>query len=324
MSVDLRTLEIAAAVAECGSMSEAGVRFSLTQSAVSQAVKRVETTIGAPLLVRERRPMAATTAGRALVAQMRELRSEVERVIAATRAAAVLPERLEVRFGFVDSFAGTIGALFVRELIQGSMTLRLTAWSGLAFSHTEALVRHAIDATVTSDPMEGLTTVTRYPVFREPFVLVVPRSLATSLRDRDLRDVLARQILVRHSARSHMGQQIERHLSRLQLDPPTVLEFDTSDTLLAMVSTGVGVAITTPLCVMQGASHISSVEIMPLPGPRITRDLILATRRGELPSIGVRMAEQLRALMRDHAMPQMEAFIPWLASADSGLKVHDG
>lgn len=322
MSVDLRTLEIAAAVAECGSMSEAGLRFSLTQSAVSQAVKRVEATIGAPLLVRERRPMAATNAGRALVAQVRDLRSEVERVISATRAAAVLPERLEVRFGFVDSFAGTIGALFVKELMQGSMTLRLTAWSGLAFSHTEALVRHAIDATVTSDPMEGLMAVTRYPIFREPFVLVVPRNLAAASRDQDLREVLAHQILVRHSARSHMGQQVERHLARLQLAPPVVLEFDTSDTLLAMVSTGIGVAITTPLCVMQGMSHISGVEILPLPGPRITRDLILVTRRGELTSIGTRMAEQLRALMRDRAMPQMEALIPWLASGDSGLMVH--
>ncbi len=324
MSVDFRTLEIAAAVADCGSMSEAGLRFGLTQSAVSQAVKRVETMIGAPLLVRERRPMAATTAGRALVAQMRDLRSEVERVIATTRAAAVLPEKLEVRFGFVDSFAGTIGALFVKELMQGSMTLRLTAWSGLAFSHTDALVRHAIDATITSDPMEGLMAVTRYPLFREPFVLVVPRSLAPSLRDLDLRQVLTRQILVRHSARSHMGQQIETHLARLQLDPPSVLEFDTSDTLLAMVSTGIGVAITTPLCVMQGVSHISGVEVMPLPGPRITRDLVLVTRRGELTTIGARMADQLRALMRDHGMPQMAGLIPWLASADSGLMIHDG
>jgi len=319
MLPDLRTLEIAAAVAECGSMSEAGLRFGLTQSAVSQAVRRVEATIGAPLVHRHRRPLVATNAGRALMDRVRDLRQEVERAIDATRAAALVPERLEVRLGLVDSFAGTIGAHFVKELMEGAMTLRLTAWSGLSFSHTEALVRHAIDVAVTSDPMEGLADVTRYPLFREPFVLVIPKALTGSLEGAELSTILASHSLVRHSARSHMGQQVERHLDRLQLQPPFVLEFDTSDVLLAMVATGIGVAVTTPLCLLQGGVHLAGIDVRPLPGPQIFRDLLLATRRGELGNLGGRMAGQARELLRMRAVPDMLRIAPWLAEPAIGV-----
>lgn len=52
-----------------------------------------------------------------------------------------------------------------------------------------------------------------------------------------------------------------------------MLEFDTSDALAARVATGVGVAITPPLCLHQGAACIENVELMPLLGPGFSREL---------------------------------------------------
>ncbi|TGU12647.1 LysR family transcriptional regulator, partial [bacterium M00.F.Ca.ET.156.01.1.1] len=122
-------------------------------------------------------------------------------------------------------------------------------------------------------------------------------NLGADCRDQDLREILSRRHLIRLSARSHSGSQIERHLRRLGLDPPRMLEFDTSDALVAMVATGVGVAITTPLCLLQGAAFVDGVEVMPLPGPGFSRQLTFLTRRQEFVTLGPRVAELARNMV---------------------------
>jgi DNA-binding transcriptional LysR family regulator len=212
----------------------------------------------------------------------------------------------------VDSFAGTIGAYLVKELIEGAMALRLSAWSGLAFSHAEGLLNHAIDAAITSDPMEDLADMARYPIYREPFILLVPKGIGETVSSMGLEDILVHHRLIRHSARSHMGIQVERHLRRLGLEPPNVLEFVTSDALLAMVAIGIGVAVTTPLCLLQGATYAGDVDVIPLPGPGFSRELLFVARRGEFDSLGPRIAVVAQQLIRQHGLPKIYRFAPWL------------
>src|SRR5271163_3273025 len=90
---DLRTLQIAAAVAETGSMLEASRRFAMTQSAVSQAVRRAEQAIGVEFFDRSRRPLTMTRAGRVLSARVADLNREFDTLLVDLRAAAALPER---------------------------------------------------------------------------------------------------------------------------------------------------------------------------------------------------------------------------------------
>jgi DNA-binding transcriptional LysR family regulator len=313
-SLDLRTLQIVAAVAETGSMSQAAGRYGLTQSAVSQAVGRAEKITGVALLDRSRRPIVPTPAGRVLMGRVQDLGRDMEALAGALRAAAALPQRIDLRLGLVDSFAGTVGAHLVKELVDGAMALSLTVWSGLAFSHAEGLMRRAIDAAITCDPMDGLADVERHPLFREPYLLVVPKGRAEGLAEMTLPQILGRHRLVRHSDRSHVGQQVERHLHRLGLRQPRHFEFDTSDALIAMVATGMGVAITTPLCLLQGVGHLAGVEICRLPGPGFSRDLLLVTRRGDLPELAPDIATVARRIIRTQALPHLVAFAPWLRS----------
>lgn len=310
---DLRVLEVAAVVIEEGSMSAAGIRLGMTQSAVSQAMKRAETHIGAPLVHRDRRPLGPTEAGRALLVHMREITLRVERAVEEMRAAAARPEREDLRLGMIDTFASTVGPLLVRSLMDGSIAVRVSAYSGLVAAHAEALMRNEIDAAVTSDPMEGVDELNRCPLFREPFLLVAPIAWADTLRNRPLEDLLFEHRLIRYSARSHMGAQIERHLRRLRIEHPQALSFDTSDSLLAMVANGMGVAITTPLCLLQAAIHRPALEVMPLPATGVSRTITLVTRQGGLDTLGPRIAEATRGLLRKWTLPQIAAQIPWMA-----------
>ena len=308
---DLRSLQIVAAVADSGSMLEASRQFGMTQSAVSQAVRRAEASVGVAFFDRSRRPLVPTRAGRILAGRVLDLNRNFDALLSTLRAAAEQSERVDLRLGLVDSYAGTVGAHLVKELMTGSIALSLSAWSGLAHSHAEALVRRMIDAAITCDAMEDLYDVERFPFYREPYLLVVPRGLETEFAELDLREILARHRLVRHSERSYVGAQVERHLSRLGIRPPRAFEFDTSDSLVAMVATGMGVAITTPLCLLQGLAHAAQVSALPLPGPGFFRELLLVTRRGDLSSLAPRIAEMARMSITTQAMPRIRTLVPW-------------
>ena len=308
---DLRGLQIVAAVADSGSMLEASRQFGMTQSAVSQAVRRAEASVGVAFFDRSRRPLVPTRAGRILAGRVLDLNRDFDALVSTLRAAAEQSERVDLRLGLVDSYAGTVGAHLVKELMTGAIALSLSAWSGLAHSHAEALVRRMIDAAITCDAMDDLYDVERFPFYREPYLLVVPRGLEAEFAGLDLRDILARHRLVRHSERSYVGAQIERHLSRLGIRPPRAFEFDTSDSLVAMVATGMGVAITTPLCLLQGLAHAGQVSALALPGPGFFRELLLVTRRGDLSSLAPRIAEMARMSITMQAMPRIRTLVPW-------------
>ena len=314
--LDIRSLDIAIAVVDSGSMSETARRFGLTQSAVSQTVRKIEEELGAQLLHRDCRPLVPTNAGRVLSRHLRELNRDLSKAIDAARTAAALPEKVDIRLGLVDSFASTIGAHLFKELLDKKEAMRFSAWSGLAYEHSESLLRHAIDAAITSDSISDFEGITSSPICREPFLLLVPRVKVEQFTDLSLGEILDRHHLVRHSARSHMGVQVERHLRRVGLDPARILEFDTSDTLSAMVAIGNGVAITTPLCMLQGKAFWPHIVAVPLPGPGFSREILFATRRGEFEEIGQRILLLARNLIKKHVLPEVWAFAPWLAGYD--------
>jgi DNA-binding transcriptional LysR family regulator len=82
-----------------------------------------------------------------------------------------------------------------------------------------------------------------------------------------------------------------------------------------MVSIGMGVAITTPLCLLQGIAHAANVAVLPLPGPGFSRELLLVTRRGDLSSLAPRIADIARTTISAHAMPRISTLVPWFTAA---------
>ncbi|MER9345335.1 LysR family transcriptional regulator [Mesorhizobium sp. M0601] len=311
--LDLHTLQIATAVIESGSMTGAALRFGLTQTAISHAVRRAESMVGVALVHRHKRPLAATEAGLALAVHVREVTQKLEIAFDEVRLVASMPKPLDLRIGLVDTFAATIGPQLLKELVDGAMALRLTALTGIALVHAEALKRHSIDVAITSDTMADLDDVSRYPIFREPYLLVVAKSAGAACRDLSLDAIFQRYKFIRYSARSQMGTHIESHLRRLRLEPPRMLEFDSSDTLLAMVASEVGCAITTPLALLQGRTSAPGLEVLPLPSPAFSREIALVTRRGEFPALAAEIAQRARDIVWVTVQSQFTELVPWLA-----------
>jgi len=78
MSYNLRHLKYFIATAELGQVSRAAVELSVSQSAVTAAIRELESTLGAPLFVRSSLGMTLTATGRRFLSQGYEITSLVD------------------------------------------------------------------------------------------------------------------------------------------------------------------------------------------------------------------------------------------------------
>ncbi|OLP43012.1 LysR family transcriptional regulator [Rhizobium oryziradicis] len=80
MSISLRQIRYFVATAESGQVSQAAVNLSISQSAITTAVKELETIVGAVLFERTPHGMELTTAGRQLLSHAYDILQKVDDV----------------------------------------------------------------------------------------------------------------------------------------------------------------------------------------------------------------------------------------------------
>jgi len=310
MPVELRALRVFMEIAAARSMSLAAVKLGMTQSAVSQALRKLEADLGVILVERGRRPVALTAAGTMLERRAEPLLRGAAGLSHGLREAGELPVQ-EIRLGLVDTFASTAGPGLVRELAASAT--RVVIWSGLAPSLGAALLGRDVDAIVTPDTLDDMDGLLRFPLWKEPFLLLLPQAWRTNAATLTL-DALASALpLVRYSARSHTGLQVERHLRRVGVAAARRIEVDGSDALVAMVAAGVGWAISTPLCLLQGAGHAAGAHPVALPQPGFNRTLSLVCRQDGPASLAAQTAEAASRVLRRTCLPRLRTLLPRLA-----------
>lgn len=338
--IDLKALRIFLSVADASSMTAAAKRLDVSQSAVSQAIRQLEDHLGVVLIDRDRRPLALTAAGAALREHGRTLVSDAETLYKAIREQATSEAQL-LRLGMVDSFAATIGPALLKTLLPSTVHLHVA--SGLSPGLGEALVMRRLDMIVTTDPPESVSAVLeRHRVLSEAFVLLLPRALATlattapevaapaaaATGTPDVANTLAAPTgtpnlatlaaaapLLRFNVDSHIGAAIERWLAERGCVAPNRMEIDTADTLVAMVAEGIGWAIVTPLCLLQARATIADSVVCRLPGPTLSRELILVARKGEYGTLPARIAASAIEIFERDWRRVLARIAPWLMEA---------
>ena len=310
--LDLKVLKIFVTVADLASMTAAARRLGISQSAVSQAIRQLEESIGAVLIDRERRPLTLTASGAALRLRGGTLIGEAESLYKSVREQAGGAAQM-LRIGMIDSFASTVGPPLIKLML--SSTVHLHVASGLAPDLSEALLERRLDMIVTADPPALAAVLRRHRLLQERYVLLLPQSMVGAQPAWDLDQLAARAPLVRFNHGSHIGVQIERYLTQLGVVPPNRLEIDTADSLVAMVAAGIGWALITPLCLLQARAATQAVVPLPLPGPPFTRELTLVSREGEYGDLPQRIARDAAEIVRTTCQPQLRELGPWLVDA---------
>jgi len=313
--IDMQALRIFLATAQDCNMSRAAVRLGISQSAVSQSVRLLEENFGAPLLNRASRPLTLTPAGVALAYRGRMLLEESLNlrgaVIEASRG--IKPS---LRLGLVDSFAATCGVPLVQQMLRD--TAQLSVRTGLTPNLSEALVRRELDMVISSRPLD-VDGMRNHLLMTEEFFVIAPvadtpeRAVPVCRTVADL-PLLARALpIVRFNQQSHFGEQAERALRRLNLTLPRRLEVDTADTLTAMVAGGIGWAITTPLCLLQGAHFAHAVRHDVVAGLGAQRHLYLHARVGEFDALAEETFARIVEILRSRIADALAAIKPELS-----------
>jgi LysR family transcriptional regulator, mexEF-oprN operon transcriptional activator len=146
--LDLNLLRVFAVVAETGSVTAAASRLYLTQPAVSAALRRLATAVGAALFVRQGRGLTLTSRGR----QLRDrLHPHLELIVEAALAPAAFDPATSdrtLRVGLSDAAEVWLLPALLRRLEREAPRMRVIALP-VQFRTVAAMLADGVDAAIT-------------------------------------------------------------------------------------------------------------------------------------------------------------------------------
>jgi DNA-binding transcriptional LysR family regulator len=140
--LDLELLRSFVSVADTGGFTRAGERVHKTQSTVSQQIKRLEDTLGYPLLHRNGKQATPTEEGERLLSYARRILSleqEARDVLAQPVGEGI------IRLGIPEDFAAHRLTELLSNFMRSRPGLRLDVRSGLSVQSRRALERGELD-----------------------------------------------------------------------------------------------------------------------------------------------------------------------------------
>ena len=307
----LKSIEVFISVADTGSMTAAAGRLRITQSAISQQIKLLESHFGVMLFFRDVRPLRLTSAGAMLQKRAASLLYDSHQMRAEVRHAAD-GKTPRLRVALLSTFANHLVPAILRGVRTGRIsTENVTLTRGLTVNHATDLANREIDIAFTSDNFVQTPGVGHIELLQESYVLVTPRGYKTE--GKDLKTIAKSLPFLRHTGRTQSGQRIESHLRRLRLELPESAAFEAPSDLIAAVSAGYGWTIASPsqlLGPMEAGAH---VDATPLPKPGLNRSIGFVWRSGEMENVVAEMAELCCATLRNIMQPRIATLMPLVA-----------
>ncbi len=286
--MDLSQLQVFLTVAKEQSFSRAAEKLYRTQPAVSIVIRKLEESVGQPLLVRGARQVKLTDAGELLrdyAERLLNLRDEIQKGMEDLRSLG----RGELRLGVNES---AIHALLpalarYRKLYPA---VKLVMHRTLSRDIPQEVLNYRLDlgavSYVPADPK--LTTV---EILRDELTFVVPpKHRLAHRRSVDIKE-LGEETFIAHNVespyRTRVIQLFEKYRTPLRRD----VEMPTIESIKRFVQMGMGVAIVPRMCVRWEVERklLAEVRIRQM---KLPRSLYLVSRRG------ARLSHAAEGLMR--------------------------
>ncbi len=288
-ALTLRQLRCFSVLVEEGHFGRAAKRLSITQPALSNAIKQMEKLLGAELLTRSTHRLALTPAGAEVLARtdflvhtfdvaLRDIQSTVQR------------GRAFVRVGVVPSASARVAAAVQDFLAARGDTVEL-AWRDAPSTALLAEVRSGqLDMAVAAitEPPGGLECV---PLFRDPVVLVVPRSHPLARAGEVDWEALGpeRLVLFESGSMPALGNPARAQFAH-HAQPYRV---SYAETLYALVRSGLALGLMPQLYTAE--LRDPALAVVALRKPRVERRMVLAYLPGPMRNVA---AQELIAHLR--------------------------
>jgi DNA-binding transcriptional LysR family regulator len=316
--VTLRGLEVFEALASSGSVAQTAKITGLSQPAVSQQLSKLELALATNLIEHNKRPMRLTQAGQSFLVRAKSALAELR--LAHTELTVMdLAHLKALSIGLIDDFDNELTprlATILADSLTGCKLKLITAPSHEISKAIEEKQLHMAISANAGNMMEGIL---EYPLARDPFILVAPKSAINS--DVDIMSQVQDLPFLRYDEDQLISRQIEGHLKRQKLDFPHRFELGSHLALMAMVARGIGWSVTTPLGYMRAGRFHDQVVALPLPFKPFSREITLyagADWAGHVPND---VAQTMRNLVQRHIIDPALVKLPWLAGE---LRVLEG
>jgi LysR family hydrogen peroxide-inducible transcriptional activator len=239
-SLSLRDLEYAVAVARERHFGRAAERCGVSQAALSEQVRKLESVLGVTLFERTKRHVEPTSRGSLLIAQAELLLADASRLLESAQRSAE-PLTGELRLGVI----ATLGPYYLPMLLHKGrarfprLVLHLT--EGRTAELLARLRRSELDAVLLALPVsaQGLTVE---PLFFEPFRLACPLDHPLAARSTvRLRDLTRGKLLLMEEGHCMRDQAID--LCKVRRLDPHIRVASSLEMLRHMIAAGEGYSV---------------------------------------------------------------------------------
>ncbi|KPQ17004.1 MAG: Transcriptional regulator [Rhodobacteraceae bacterium HLUCCO18] len=308
--VTLRGLEVFESLARTGSVAATAGELGLSAPAVSQQMKNLAGALGAELLDNSRRPMTLTPAGRVF---LQRTASALDSLRSGHRDlnALDLTELSALSMGIIEDFENEVTPTLAARLAEAMSQCAFRLQTGPSHELAARIAERELDIAICAAPGADPAGSVPHPLVRDPYIVAVPRG--TPL-DEGLSG-LSHLSFLRRDMDQLMGQQIETYLSAMNLNPQHRFEMDSNQSISALVASGTGWTITTPLSLLRAGRFAGGIDAHPLPGAPIERRIVLYATDDWTGPIPQQIATLAGELIETHFLaPGLEA-MPWLTGS---------
>lgn len=274
--LNLRDLAYLVAVARYRHFGKAAKACHVSQPALSGQIKKIENLLGVTIFERDKRSVAISDVGQAIVQQARIVIEEAEKIVGLAKATTE-PLAGAFRLGAIATLGPYLMPHLLGPLRQAFPKLELILKEGLTDGLLAELRAGAVDAVLAARTFDetGLTVI---PLFKEPFLLTAPNdhplATKTPLTATDLKAsemVLLedghclRDETIAFCAANRRGNIKEFHVTSLE-------------TLRHLVASGAGYTLMPMLAVNEDERLRGLVRYRKLGGKDAGRTIVLACR----------------------------------------------
>ncbi len=292
--MQIETLKVFCDLIESRSFSHAAVRNFITQSAVSQQVKALETRFGTPLLLREGRTVSATEAGKILYEAACEILNRFNHMQSELKSAGQEMTG-SLRVATVYSVGLYEMTRPIRTFLKTHPRVNLQVEYNPANRVYENILTGTADLGIVTypKPRKGIQVI---PLPADRLVLICPPEHPLARRRRIL-DVkaLAGQNFVAFMKDVASREAVDRILEAHGVNVRVVMEFDNIETIKRAVEIGAGVAIV-PLLSVQREMESGALIQLHLKGQEFFRPLgAIVRNRHSMPPAVQKFVELLQS-----------------------------
>lgn len=278
MTLERTHLVILREVQRRGSVTAAARSLNLTQSALSHAIKKLESELGAPLWIRDGRRLSLTQPGEYLLSVAERILPQLE------HAEQVLGqfargERGSLRIGIECHPCYQWLLKVVAPYLRAFPDVDVDVKQKFQFGGIGALYSHEIDVLVTPDPLRSRGLLFE-PVFDYEHVLVVSREHPLACRDWVRPADLEGETLLTYPVEVERLDIYSQFLIPEQCHPRQRKVIETTDILLQMVASNRGITAL-PKWLIEEYSPKLSVQTLRLGRQGLHKQLHLGLRRAD-------------------------------------------